>query len=129
MVFKQNDLTNVSKITLCKFIHYIDCNIQHFEDMCDLSESLRRVLKTLSLVFEWEKGSSFSKYMDEFKCRNYQEIIQEAQMLNIKLLVHIKQSSLEGSQISRCVVLRKKLKQLAEIFEEILKTSDKPCMN
>ena len=74
-LFIENNLSNVSKIILCKFIHYIDCNIQHFEDMCDLSESLRRVLKSLSLAFGWEENSNFSKYMDEFKCRNHQQII------------------------------------------------------
>ena len=70
-------LTITEKFVICKFIHYIDTNIQHFSDMCELSENLRRVIKSLGMAFGWCGDSSFSKYMDEFKCRNYQEIREE----------------------------------------------------
>ena len=49
---------------LCKFIVYIDANIQHFPEMCEISENLRRLLKFLALVFGWTDDESFVGYLD-----------------------------------------------------------------
>lgn len=105
---------------LCKFAFYIDINIQHFPEMCEVSENLRRFLKFLSIIFGWLNNDSYGMYLDEFMCRNYKEFCktQEFKVFHEQLCVSI--GNLDGSLIRRCQVLRIKLIQLLDIIRCII---------
>lgn len=91
------NLDIVERMKICKFLYFIDINIQHFSEMCEISENIRRSLKLFAIVFGWLENESFSVYLDEFMCRNYVEFTKTEEIRNFYHLLTIGINNLEGS--------------------------------
>ena len=44
---------------MCRFLSFIDSNIQHLPDMCELSEYIRRNIKYFLTLFGWDENSRY----------------------------------------------------------------------
>lgn len=108
------------KFKLCRFLSFIDINIQHFPEMCEISESIRRNIKYFLILFGWDLHSPQAKYMEEFKCKNYQEFSSMAELVKFQATIKEEISNLEDSSIQRCQVLKIKLAEYENILGNLI---------